>query len=243
MIDLNADVGEGYDDLALMPFVSSVNIACGGHAGDERTMAETVQAAKRFGVAIGAHPSYPDREHFGRREIAISLADLEAAIRDQIRALLAIGHVAGASVRHVKPHGALYNVAARDASTARAIGRAVRDVDRRLTVVGLAGSRLVEVARELGLRADGEAFADRRYAADGSLLPRSDARALIREPAEAADQALSIARDRVVRAADGARLAVVADTLCVHGDTPGAAEIAHRVRDRLLEAGITIGRP
>jgi UPF0271 protein len=242
VIDLNADVGEGYDDRSLMPLVTSVNVACGGHAGDERTMSETVEAALRLRIAIGAHPSYPDREHFGRRELAIPLADVDAAIRDQVRALLAIAESAGSRLAHVKPHGALYNVAARDSAIARAVARAVRGVDPRLTLVGLAGSRLLEAAREAGLRAAGEAFADRRYAADGSLVPRSEPRALIHDPREAAAQAVSIVRDGVVTAVDGRRVAIRAETLCIHGDTEGATAIAEAVRAGLLSAGVEIRR-
>ena len=242
MIDLNADVGEGYDDGSLMPFVTSVNVACGGHAGDQRTMSETVAAALRLRIAIGAHPSYPDREHFGRRELAMPLGDVEAAIRDQVRALRGIVESAGSRLAHVKPHGALYNLAARDEAAARAIVRAVCDVDPGLTVVGLAGSRLFAATREAGLRAAGEAFADRRYAPDGSLAPRSEPRALIRDPEEAADQALSIVRDGVVAALDGRRVAIRPETLCIHGDSDGATEIARAVRERLLSAGIEIRR-
>ena len=239
-IDLNADVGEGYDDRSLMPFVTSVNIACGGHAGDEQTMSATVETALALGVAIGAHPSYPDREHFGRREVAMPLDDVAAAIRDQLRSLVRVVDRAGAHLRHVKPHGALYNIAARDEVLATVVARAVRDVDPRVTIVALAGSCLVSAAKAAGLRAAGEAFADRRYAADGSLVPRSQARALVDDPAEAAEQALAIARDHSVLASDGSRVAVGAETICLHGDTRGAATIARAVRERLVSAGISV---
>ena len=242
MIDLNADVGEGYDDRSLMPFVTSVNVACGGHAGDERTMSETVKAALQSRIAIGAHPGYPDREHFGRRELAMPLGDLEAAIRDQLLGLRAIVESAGSRLAHVKPHGALYNLAARDDATAAAIARAVRSVDPSLTLVGLAGSRLLDAAHEAGLRAAGEGFVDRRYAADGSLVPRSEPRALIHDPEAAAAQAVSIVRDGFVAASDGRRVPIRAETLCIHGDTEGATAIVRAVRDRLLSAGVEIRR-
>lgn len=236
-IDLNADVGEGYDDRALLPLLTSVNVACGGHAGDERSMGETVAAARRLGLVIGAHPSYPDREHFGRREIALPPVELEASIIAQIATL---DRIAGAALAHVKPHGALYNQAARDLRLARVVARAVRAVNPSLGLMGLSGSLLLEAAREIGLRAIAEAFADRRYAADGALAPRALAGALIGEPSEAAEQALRIVRDGEVVAIDGSLVAVSADTLCVHSDTPGAAAIAAAVRRRLLEAGVEI---
>ena len=239
-IDLNADVGEGYDDRALMPFLTSVNVACGGHAGDERTMAATVEMALFRGIAVGAHPSYPDREHFGRRELALSAEEIEAAVRSQVSALAAITAEVGAELVHVKPHGALYNVAAADLMTARAIARAVRAVDRRLRLVGLAGSKLLAAAAEIGLVAASEAFADRRYAADGSLAPRGRAGAVIEDPAEAAEQALRIVRDGEVAAVGGARVGVHAETLCLHGDTPGAAAIARAVHERLRAAGVDV---
>jgi UPF0271 protein len=239
-IDLNADVGEGYDDRALMPYVTSVNVACGGHTGDARTMADTIAAAIVHGLAIGAHPSYPDRQHFGRRELAIPLDEIESSIREQVRALAAAAAASGTRIVHVKPHGALYNVAARDAAIARAVARAVRDVDRELRVVGLAGSVLLDVADRLGLASAGEGFADRRYQADGSLAPRTLAGAVIVDPEEAAEQALRIALDREVVSVGGARVKIRAETLCIHGDTQSAPAIARAVRDRMLEAGIAI---
>ena len=239
-IDLNADVGEGYDDRSLMPFLTSVNVACGGHAGDARSMADTVAAAYRLGLVIGAHPSYPDREHFGRREIVLPPAELEASIVDQIAALERVAKVEGARLDHVKPHGALYNRAARDLELARVVARAVRAVSSRLKVVGLCGSALLEAAREIGLPALAEAFADRRYAADGSLAPRTLAGSLIEDPAEAADQALHIVQQGELVSIDGARVALSADTLCVHSDTPGASAIARAVRERLREAGVEV---
>ena len=239
-IDLNADLGEGYDDGALMPFLTSVNVACGGHAGDAATMTATIAAARAHGLAIGAHPSYPDRESFGRRELGLEPAQIEATVAEQVRALAAIATGAGAELVHVKPHGALYNVAARDLRTARAVVRAVRAVAPTLRLVGLAGSLLVEVATEAGLATAGEAFADRRYTANGSLAPRSIAGALIADPLEAAEQAVRIVREREVIAIGGERIVVHAQTLCLHGDSPGAADIARAVHDRLRGAGVEL---
>jgi UPF0271 protein len=239
-IDLNADVGEGYDDRALMPHLTSVNVACGGHAGDRRTMADTIAAAVELGVAIGAHPSYADRQSFGRRELLLPPAEIESSIREQVGALAAVAAAAGMRLVHVKPHGALYNVAAREVAIARAVARAVRDVRRDLRLIGLAGSILLEMADELGLESAGEGFADRRYTADGSLAPRTLATAVIADPEEAAEQAVRIAYDGEVVAIDGARVKIRAETLCIHGDTHGAPAIARAVRDRLLRAGIEI---
>jgi UPF0271 protein len=238
-IDLNADVGEGYDDRAIIPYLTSVNVACGGHAGDARTMADTVEAALELRVAVGAHPSYPDRQHFGRRKLALPLPEIESSVRAQVETLAAVAAAAGARLVHVKPHGALYNVAARDVAVARAVARA-SDVGHGLRLVGLAGSVLLEMAEELGLASAGEGFADRRYMADGSLAPRTLAEAVIVDPEEAAEQALRIARDHEVVAVDGTRVPIRAETLCIHGDTHDAPAIACAVRDRLLGAGIEI---
>lgn len=239
-IDLNADVGEGFDDAPLLAVLTSASVACGGHAGDERTMAETVEAALRVGVSIGAHPSYPDREGFGRRDLDLDREELRRSIREQVLALGCVVERAGARLAHVKPHGALYNRSARDRGVAETVVRAVAGVDPRLRVVALAGSALVAAARDAGLVAVEEGFADRRYAADGSLAPRRLAGALIEDATDAAEQALGIVLRREAVAIGGARVAVRADTLCVHGDTPGAAAIARAVRSRLEGAGIEV---
>src|SRR6185312_7955856 len=180
-IDLNADLGEGYDDAAVMPFISSANIACGVHAGDAEIMRRTVELCIRYEVAIGAHPSLPDRQGFGRREIRIAPGDVHAVVLQQIGALHGIARAAGAALHHVKPHGALYNMAARDRALASAIARAVRDFDASLILVGLAGSASIDAAREAGLACAREAFCDRRYRADGSLTPRPQAGSVIEE--------------------------------------------------------------
>jgi UPF0271 protein len=241
-IDLNADVGEGCaDDTALLALVTSANVACGFHAGDTASMARTVSAAAKAGVAVGAHPSFPDREGFGRRPMQRSPAEVEADVINQVRALHAICRAQGVQLAHVKPHGALYNQAAVDAELAAAIARAVHAVDPRLALVGLASSRsLREAAAAFGLRYAAEAFADRAYAADGTLIPRSRAGAVIESAAAAAAQAVRIATRGEVAAADGALVRLEADTLCLHGDTPGAVDLARAVRAALLGAGVAV---
>lgn len=242
-IDLNADVGEGYDDRGLIPFVSSVNVACGGHTGDERTMARAVDAALRQGVAVGAHPSYPDRPGFGRREISITTGHLEATVREQVLALSRVASKQGAKLTHVKPHGALYNRAAADHAVARVVALAVRSVDPSLRLVGLAGSVLLEVADEAGLVSVAEGFVDRGYAPDGSLVARGLPGALLLDPCAVVAQAVGIARDGVVIARDGTPIRLHAQTLCLHGDTRRAAEIARVVRAGLDAAEIAVAAP
>ncbi len=223
-IDLNCDMGELEDpshDARLMPLITSANIACGGHAGDEATMRRTVRLARQHGVAVGAHPGYPDRANFGRVAMPLPQGDIERIVYEQVAALGAL-----AAIRHVKPHGALYNLAARDADVARAIALGAARWSGDLVLVGLGGSVMLDVWREMGFRTAAEAFADRRYEPNGSLRPRNRAGALITDPAAAAAQAL--------------RLAASVRTLCVHGDTPGALEILDSVRAALQEAGIAL---
>lgn len=245
-IDLNADVGEGFgawtigEDEALAPFVSSFNVAAGVHAGDPLVIERTVALAARHGIAVGAHPGYPDLAGFGRRELDLSPAEIEASVLYQVGAVAAFAGAAGLDLRHVKAHGALYNRAARDRTAAEAIARAVRRFSPALVLVGLAGSELLAAGRDAGLVVAAEAFADRAYEADGSLRPRRLEGAVLDDPAAAAAQAVAIARDRAVRAHDGTPLAVVADTLCVHGDLPGAARRAAAVRTALETAGISV---
>jgi UPF0271 protein len=246
-IDLNADVGESFgpwtmgDDERLIPLVSSVNIACGAHAGDPATMARTVALALAHGVAIGAHPGYPDLAGFGRREIDMSAADLEASLIAQIGALEAIARSQGTSLRHVKPHGALYNRAARDATLAAAIAGAIARLDRRLVLVGLAGSELLAAGRAAGLDVRAEGFADRAYEPDGSLRDRRRNGALLARTISAA-QAVAIARDGVVDVG-GTPVAVRAETICIHGDGPDAVATATLVRAALAGAGIDVRAP
>ena len=244
-IDLNADVGEsfgpwpmGVDD-GLIPLVSSVNIACGAHAGDPATIFRTVGLAIRHDVAIGAHPGYPDLAGFGRRDLDMTASDLRASLIVQVGAIQAAARVAGGRVSHVKPHGALYNRAARDTALATTIAEAIRDLDPELVLVGLAGSASIAAGRAAGLTVAEEAFADRCYEADGSLRSRRRPGALL-SPADAAAQAVSIALDGTVAAGDGSRLAVRADTICIHGDSPDAVGIAQAVMAALGEAGIPI---
>jgi UPF0271 protein len=248
-IDLNCDLGESYGawrmgaDEAVMPHVSSANIACGFHAGDPDTMRRTVELARDAGVAIGAHVALPDLQGFGRREMRITPAEAYAMTLYQVGALAAFTRAAGTFLRHVKPHGALYNMAARDTLLADAIAAAVRDFDPLLLLVGLAGSELPRAGERHGLAVVHEAFTDRRYRADGSLVPRSDADALIDDVEESLAQALAIARGDGIAAQDGSRLRLHAGTLCVHGDHPDAAQRAGRLHDALARAGVRIAPP
>lgn len=240
-VDLNGDVGEeAGDDAALIPQLSSANIACGGHAGDTGTMTATVELAMKAGVGIGAHPGFDDREHFGRRELTLPPAEVSALVAGQIRRLLRVARAAGASLTHVKPHGALYNMAARDARLARAVADGVVAVDASLVLFGLSGSQLIRAGEEAGLRTVSEAFADRGYRPDGSLLPRDVAGAVLHDAAAVAARAVAMVRDQAVLAADGSRIALRVDTLCVHGDTPGAAALAGQLRAALAGAGIAV---
>ena len=246
-IDLNADVGEAFGawsmgaDEALFQAVSSVNVACGFHAGDPSVIDRTVARAARAGVAIGAHPSYYDLRGFGRREMRVPPAEVEADVVYQVGALLAFARAHGAPLSHVKPHGALYNQAADDAELAQAIARGVARVDPGLVMVGLAGSLAMrEAAAGAGLRFAAEAFVDRAYDARGRLVPRSQPGAVTSDPAAAAAAALRLARDRSVIAVDGQEVAVLADTLCLHGDNPRAMDVARAVREALAGAGVSV---
>ncbi|MBX9629263.1 MAG: LamB/YcsF family protein [Burkholderiales bacterium] len=243
-VDLNADVGEGMgDDAALLDIVTSANIACGLHAGDARTMADTVALCLRRGVAIGAHPSFDDREGFGRRDMNIAPEAARALVLRQIEAVATIAAAAGARLKHVKPHGALYNMAARDPALAGAIAEAVREFDSNLLLVGLAGSALMSAGESAGLRVASEAFADRAYRKDGTLVPRSQPGALIEDADLAVARALDMVRTAAVRSIDGAMVAVRAETICVHGDTPGAAAMAGVLRAALEDAGVAVCAP
>jgi UPF0271 protein len=243
-IDLNADVGEGCgQDAALIPLISSANIAFGFHAGDVDSMREAVVLARAHGVAIGAHPSFPDREHFGRREMVLTPADLHECIAGQVQTLAAMAASEGTTLRHVKPHGALYNLAARDEDLAEAVARAVLSVDPALLLFGLAGSLLLTAGARAGLRCISEVFADRAYLPDGSLLPRDRPGSVIHSAAAVAVRAVRMAREGTIAAVDGSQIGVQARTICLHGDTPGAATLATRIRDALAAAGITVSAP
>ncbi len=240
-IDLNADLGEGApDDADLLALVSSANIACGWHAGDARLMQRTVAAALDRGVAIGAHPSYPDREHFGRREMALSPDDVRADLIYQIGALAALVRAQGGELHHVKPHGALYNQAARDPALADAIAAAVLDVDPSLALYGLAGSELLRAAVRAGLRPVAEVFADRGYGADGSLVPRSEPGAFVSDVDVAVARTLRMVRDGTVQAVTGETVRLRADTICLHGDGPHALAFARALRAALTAAGVDV---
>jgi UPF0271 protein len=248
-IDLNGDVGESFGayeighDAALIPILTSANIACGFHAGDPGVMRATVALAREHGVAIGAHPGFPDLVGFGRREMAATPREVEDFVAYQIGALAAIAAAQGARLAHVKPHGALYNMAARDANLADAIARAIAAVDASLRLFALPGSKSLAAAQRHGLRGVSEAFADRAYRGDGSLVPRSETGAVIDDEDTVVKRAVAIAREHMVIAADGTRVPLAVETICVHGDTPGAAVLAARIRNALGDAGIQVRAP
>jgi UPF0271 protein len=247
-IDLNADLGETVDgmptadDEAMFAVISSASIACGGHAGDAVSMRDAVTRAERFGVAVGAHPSYPDRENFGRIAVAIDPADLAAAVAEQLEAL----RLAGADLRYVKPHGALYHAVIRDRAQADAVARVVADVSavvgRPLPVLGLPGE-ITAAAASVGLPFVHEAFLDRGYLPDGSLVPRSRPGALLDDPEQVAARAVRLSREGVVDAIDGSLVTADAASLCVHGDSPAAVEMARAVRAALDGAGVEVRAP
>jgi len=246
VIDLNADLGESPEmlrsgaDAELMRYISSANIACGGHAGDVSTMTETIAIAKSLGVAVGAHPGFPDRANFGRTEIAMPAAALEQSVREQIAGLMKIAAKAGVPVVHIKPHGALYHSTNTSLEAAQAVGLAALTLDPDFTMVGQYGSPCLDVWSALGLRCVGEAFADRAYESDGTLRKRTLRGALLGGPDAAAAQALDIVLHRKILSYDGTTLSVKAETLCLHSDTPGAAAIARVIHDALRAAGVEI---
>jgi UPF0271 protein len=239
-IDINADVGEGMADDELFPFVTSANVACGFHAGDPTTMDETVTRALARGVRVGAHPGHADKANFGRIAVELPAEAVERLVLYQVAALDGFVRSRGGKLAHVKPHGALYHQGLEFPDVARAIAEGVRRFDPSLVLVGAAGSLLLEAALEAGLPVAGEGFADRRYRPDGTLVSRKDPDALLCDPDEAAEQAVHLARDGWVTASDGSRVALRPDTICLHGDTPGAVSIARRVRERLAAEGIAV---
>jgi UPF0271 protein len=245
-IDLNADLGEAFgawragDDAALLQVVSSANVACGFHAGDPLVMRRTVAEAASRGVAIGAHPGYPDLMGFGRREMAASADEVTAYVVYQVGALQAFCAAEGTRLRYVKAHGALYNRAARDPATAEALAEGVRLADPSLVLLALAGSAMVSAGRAAGLRVAAEAFVDRAYLATGELVPRTQAGATLHDAEQVAARAVRMAREGTVDAIDGTVLNVRPDSLCVHGDNPDAAAIVRAVRERLGAEGIRV---
>jgi UPF0271 protein len=244
-IDLNCDMGEVPEHIsdgtqeALMRSITSVNIACGGHAGEAQTMATTIQQALRYKLAIGAHPGYADRANFGRIELNLSPEEVADSVYAQVRTLADVAAQYHANITHVKPHGALYNQAVHNRELAGAIAAGVGRWTRNIVLVGLAGSRMLEVFRDARFTAAAEAFADRRYEPDGTLRSRKHADALIQDPAEAAQQALTIVQGKVV-ARDGSEVPLHADTLCIHSDTPGSTQIAAYVAKALRDADVQL---
>lgn len=245
-IDFNCDLGEDESaegiarEQAILPHVSSINVACGFHAGSVHGMRRTMKAAASLGVAIGAHPSLDDREGFGRRELDVTPEQAYTLIAYQVGAAAAIARSAGARLNHVKPHGALYNMAARDPALAAAIAQAVRDVDGGLVLYALAGSKLVRAGEALGLRCANEVFADRSYQPDGSLTPRSRPGALVDDPHAALIRLVGMLREACVTSTDGSAVALQADTVCIHGDSPRAPEFALQLRRGLEDIGIPV---
>lgn len=243
-IDLNADLGEGMgQDEALLALVSSCNIACGGHAGDAMTMRATLLAARDAGVAAGAHPSYPDKAKFGRKTMEIAPVILGAELMSQVGALVDIGREEGVTLTHVKPHGALYHAAEQDEELARLVAEVTGRRGAQLKLVGPPGSALEAAAASAGVDFVAEGFADRAYRGDGRLVPRSEAGAVIEAPEASAAQALAIAQGEAFTAADGRALNVRAQTICLHGDTPGAVARAQAIRAALEAAGIEVAAP
>jgi UPF0271 protein len=233
MIELNADIGEGCDDAGLMPYLDRVSIACGGHAGDAASMRLALQQASAAGVAAGAHPSYPDRARFGRHAMAASPEKIAAWVTQQAEALAEEAARLGLRLSHVKPHGALYNVAARDPVVAQAIAEAVAMFDPDLLLVGLSGSQLIRAGQAAGLTVLNEGFADRRYQVDGQLVSRETEGALLDNPDQAAQQARQLQRGEPVSCLDGSVVRIAADTICLHSDTPHALNIAQAVHAAL----------
>ncbi|MCR6475285.1 LamB/YcsF family protein [Variovorax sp. ZS18.2.2] len=248
-IDINCDMGEGFgawamgNDIELLDHVSSANIACGFHAGDPSTMRRVVAAALHRGVRVGAHPGLPDLQGFGRRVMQVSPAEVYAMVVYQVGALWAFAKAAGGTLSHVKAHGALYNMAAKDRTLADAIARAVHEVDPRLVLFGLAGSEMIRAAEALGLPVAAEVFADRSYQDDGSLSPRGQPGALIEDADVAAAQVLQMVQHGSVYAASGKEVALRADTLCIHGDQPGALAFVRRIRSALDAIGVHVAAP
>jgi UPF0271 protein len=245
-IDINCDMGESFGawtmgaDDRVMPHITSANIACGAHAGDPGVMRRTVRLARAAGVAVGAHPGFADLHGFGRREMTMDPSEVEDSLIAQIGALAAIAKAEGAALQHVKAHGALYNMAARDRALADAIARAIKAVDPALIMFGLPNSPMLDAGRAAGLRVASEAFADRAYQPDGSLAPRSRPGAVIHDAGAVVARAVRMAREGIVLTPDGTEVALRVDTICVHGDTPGAPELTRRIREALETAGASV---
>jgi UPF0271 protein len=246
MIDINCDMGESFGawpmgaDVQVMPHITSANVACGAHAGDPTVMRRTVRLAGAAAVRVGAHPGFADLQGFGRREMTVDPAELEDSLIAQIGALAAIAQAEGTRLQHVKAHGALYNMAARQPPLAAAIARAIAACGPSLIMFGLPNSPMIDAGRAAGLRVAAEGFADRSYEQDGSLTPRSRPGAVIDDPEAVVIRAVRMVRDGIVLTADGREAPLRVDTICVHGDTPGAPELARRIKDALTAAGATV---
>ncbi len=246
-IDLNSDLGEGYgpwvmgNDALILASVTSANIACGGHAGDPETMYKTLRLAADRGVTVGAHPGYADREGFGRRVIPMQPAEIGRMVAAQVGALMAIAGLAGSRVRYVKPHGALGNLAAADAVVATAIVSAIKAIDPALAILAISGTRLEVAAREEGLTVFSEIFADRAYLSDGQLMPRSQHGAVLHDAKEAANRLIRYLKTGKMPVPGAEPIALKADSICVHGDSPEAVEMARHVRMRLEAEGVMLG--
>ena len=245
-IDINSDIGEleGEEsrarDREIMKYVSSVNLACGYHAGSKDIMDRTLDAAKELGVAVGAHPGFPDRENFGRTNMAMSPAEVKRIVKEQIMILREMADAKGIRLHHVKPHGALYNMSAKDKAMALAIAEAIYESDRDLMFMGMSGSCHMEAASEMGLRSISEVFGDRAYMDDGSLVPRSMEGAVIHEPDKVMERTLRMAKECRVTSINGKDIAIKADSICVHGDTPEAVEFVSKIRSALENEGAEI---
>ena len=234
LCDLNCDMGEGIgNDALIMPFITSANIACGYHGGDEATMQQTILLAKKYNVNIGAHPAFLDRENFGRTEIKISPEDVYDLISKQIILIQKIAAANNAHIHHVKPHGALYNMAAKEKTVAAAIAKAVNDIDKNLIVFGLSNGFLISEAKAIGLKTASEVFADRTYSDDGSLTPRSLPNALIENIDEAIQQVMLMVKEGKVKTVSGKEIPIVAQTICIHGDGKNAVEFAKKLHQAL----------
>ena len=244
IVDLNSDLGEGAGhDNEILDLVSSANIACGYHAGDASSIFATIKAALERGVSLGAHPSFPDRENFGRTEMNLPPEELYSAVAYQIGAFHGLARAAGGRMNHVKAHGALYNMAARDRALADVIANAGHALDPKLILFAPAGSHLDFAATELGLATASEVFADRNYLADGSLVPRSDSRAFVHDPIDAAERIIRMLSEGKVQAVDETDVDISAATICVHGDNPQAVEFVRKLRERLEAEDIVIAAP
>jgi 5-oxoprolinase (ATP-hydrolysing) subunit A len=240
-IDLNCDLGEGIgNDESIMPYISSANIACGYHAGDNETMQQTIELCLKANVAIGAHPSFPDKENFGRTEMNLSTAEVYDLVLKQLTDISAIASGKGVKLHHVKPHGALYNMSAKNISLAQVIAKAVKDFDNDLILYGLSGSHSIHEAKAIGLKTASEVFADRTYQDDGSLTPRSQPEALVEDVNSAVQQALYLIKDAMVKTISGKKLLLVADTICLHGDGKHAIQFARSINGALQREDIVI---